>query len=173
MACVWIVAACLPVTVQAACDRARPEADRVRDTATGLTWRRCASGSVPRDGRCLGAPLLMGHAQARRHAIDTGEGWRLPTLAELQGIVERRCRNPAVNAQVFPDVTELYEGGAKYWSSTSAKELPGLFYNVDFMDGTIDANSAGIAMGVRLVRASASRPSRPQPKRAGARPSTG
>lgn len=103
----------------------------------------------------------MGHAQARRHAVEAGEGWRLPTLAELQGIVERRCRNPAVNAQVFPDVTELYEGGAKYWSSTSAKELPGLFYNVDLMDGTIDANSAGIAMGVRLVRPSASRPSRP------------
>lgn len=94
--------------------------------------------------------MTLGEAEG--YAKQLGDGWRLPTLNELLGIVEQRCSKPSINAEVFPGVVELYEGQAKYWSRTPFKEIPSLFHNVDFMDGSVDANSRGVAMGVRLVR---------------------
>lgn len=90
--------------------------------------------------------------EAERHAKKLGSGWRLPSLTELLGIVEQRCSKPAINAEIFPGIVVLYEGQAKYWSRTPFREIPSLFHNIDFMDGSVDANSRGITMGVRLVR---------------------
>jgi len=102
--------------------------------------------------QCKGEAKLMKWVAAERYASQRGGGWRLPTLNELLGIVEKRCSNPSINQKIFPGVIELYKGQAKYWSSTPYQEIPTLFYNVDFLHGTVDANSQGIVMGVRLVR---------------------
>jgi hypothetical protein len=94
----------------------------------------------------------MTFVEAEAYCQGPRSGWRLPTMAELLSIVEKRCRNPAIDSETFPGVVELNEGQAKYWSQTPFREMPGLFLNVDFMDGSTDANTRGIAMGVRLVR---------------------
>jgi hypothetical protein len=122
------------------------------DRQTGLIWRRCAIGATWRANRCVGTARLMTLTDAGKVARQAGEDWRVPTVEELYSLVERRCRYPAINAAVFPDVRELYEGKAKYWSVSSVKDLPQLFYNIDFLDGGIDANTRGITMGVRPVR---------------------
>lgn len=133
-------------------DRFVVNGNEIHDLRTQLTWSRCSSGMTWQGNKCRGAAKLMTLMEAERYAKRSGGGWRLPSIDELLGLVEQRCSNPAINAEIFPDVSELYEGQAKYWSSTSFKEIPSLFHNVDFMDGTVDANSRGMAMGVRLVR---------------------
>lgn len=102
--------------------------------------------------QCKGTAKLLTLVDAEKHAQQLKEGWRLPTINELMGLVEERCKNPSINSEIFPGVIELYEGKAKYWSRTPFEEVPTLFHNVDFIDGGIDANSRGIMMGVRLVR---------------------
>ena len=126
--------------------------NEVHDTRTQLMWSRCPVGMTSQGTQCKGAAKLMSLVEAERYARERGDGWRLPTINELLGIVEQRCSNPAINTKIFPGVIELYEGKAKYWSRTPYQDVPTLFYNVDFLDGSVDANSQGIAMGVRLVR---------------------
>jgi hypothetical protein len=126
--------------------------NEVLDTRTKLTWSRCPLGMNLMGNQCSGSAKLMTLQEAKRHSKQLGSGWRLPSISELLGIVEQRCSNPAINAEIFPGVVELYEGQAKYWSRTPFQEIPSLFHNVDFMDGSVDANSPGIVMAVRLVR---------------------
>lgn len=122
------------------------------DTQTRLTWSRCAVGQTYRAGKCMGSARLMTFVEATHYAKGLPGGWRLPLVAELLGIVERRCTAPAINPQIFPGVEALFEGSAKYWTRSPFPDLPGMFINVDLIDGSVDANSRGIAMGVRLVR---------------------
>lgn len=88
---------------------------------------------------------------AKKLVQKLGNGWRIPTIEELYGIVETKCSNPAIDTVVFPDVKNLGEG-LSYWSISRMKELPKLVYYVDFMNGQVDAHSGGFVMAVRPVR---------------------
>ncbi len=122
------------------------------DPQTQLTWQRCSVGTTwTSDEGCVGKVKLLGLDKARQSAQQLGEGWRVPTIQELYSIVEQRCFNPAINARVFPAVTNLGEG-APYWTDTRIEEIPSLIYFVDFIDGSIDGHSQGFPLAVRLVR---------------------
>lgn len=86
------------------------------DKRTGLTWFRCAAGEFWHEGQCLGIANLMRWTDALAYAesskIAGFSDWRLPTVDELQGIVEEECINPAINPFVFPSATADI-----YWSS--------------------------------------------------------
>lgn len=122
------------------------------DRKTRLTWQRCGHGQHYRGDRCLGALKPLTLDEARRAAREAGKGWRVPAVEELASLIKKKCSAPMLNRQVFPDVTEIAEGMAKYWSSTRDKDMPMLTYNIDFIAAGFDANTAGIRMGVRLVR---------------------
>lgn len=146
----------------AECDRSKqpaPGAPRfvasggeVRDTTTRLVWNRCAAGMKWAGTTCTGTPMVVTLAEARSHAKKLGGGWRVPSIEELNSIVDRSCKNPAIDPDLFPGVAEMHEGKAKFWSSSPVREFPPLFYNIDFMDGLTDANSRKMGMAVRLVR---------------------
>ena len=122
------------------------------DSKTRLTWQRCGYGQQFRDGRCVGALTLVTPDEAAQAARKAGTGWRVPTVDELASLVTQRCRPPMLNPQVFPDVRAVSEGKAAFWSSSRHEALPMLTYNVDFIAPAVDANTAGVSMGVRLVR---------------------
>ena len=122
------------------------------DSKTKLTWQRCGFGQHYKDGRCLGTLKLVTHTEAKQAALKAGKGWRVPSLDELASLIEKRCLAPMLNQVVFPGVREIAEGKAKYWSSDRDKDLPTLIYNVDFLGPAMDANTSGIALGLRLVR---------------------
>ena len=122
------------------------------DRKTKLTWQRCGFGQHYKDGRCSGALKLVTHTEAKQAALKTGKGWRVPSLDELASLIEKRCVAPMLNQAVFPGVREIAEGKAKYWSSDRDKDLPTLIYNIDFLGPAVDANTSGIALGLRLVR---------------------
>jgi hypothetical protein len=122
---------------------------KARDRVSGLIWQRCSLGTTW-DGknRCVGQTAYLGLNEATAAATD---GWRVPSGAELQGIVDVGCGSPVVDPTVFPDIRPDDEGHAKYWT-TSAFGTLDLYWNFDFVDGLADSNSRGIRLAVRLVR---------------------
>ncbi|MBO0612125.1 MAG: hypothetical protein RL122_88 [Pseudomonadota bacterium] len=111
----------------------------VTDSRSGLTWKKCLEGQ---DGReCSGSPRRMSWDKA----ADTAQaGWRLPTLAELRGLVEHRCTAPAVNLEIFPHMRAV-----GVWSSDQSDPRA---WSLDFSKGKAYENFKGAGMYVRLVR---------------------
>jgi formylglycine-generating enzyme required for sulfatase activity len=109
----------------------------VYDTKTKLTWQQ-AVPSTPYtwDGAktyCAGLNLA-------------GTGWRLPTVKELQTIVDDSRTSPAIDTTAFPATPSDY-----FWSSsTSAGSSIGWFVVFDY--GYTGNLSRFIALDVRCVR---------------------
>ena len=111
----------------------------VNDTATGRTWQQSVT-----DG---GSGLSWDAATASCAGL--GDGWRLPSLTELQSIVDDTTRYPAIDTAVFPtDPADLF------W--TSSPELTiggqGSIFAVFFGDGSTNANFWSNQGRVRCVR---------------------
>ncbi len=125
----------------------------VFDEKTQLTWSRCSVGVTWKQGvGCVGSPKLMSLDEAKHFAKKLGNGWRVPTIDELCSILEPRRGKNAINQKVFPDIRDLGEGEAPYWSITKVEDVPTLVYYADFMRGRVDGHSKGFALAVRLVR---------------------
>lgn len=122
------------------------------DQTTKLTWDRCSVGTSWNGSKCTGSVKLIPLDVANDMALKRGNGWRVPAIEELAGIVELKCTDPAINTKVFPGVDDFGENSAPYWSSTQIKQMPGLFYFVDFLCGDVDGHTKGFSLAVRLVR---------------------
>jgi ankyrin repeat protein len=88
----------------------------VRDVRTGLMWMRCAVGQTWIENRCIGNPELLPWNRATLLSISAGgfSDWRLPTLIELKGLIDRQYGRPAIEPSVFFG----FEGDAFYWTAT-------------------------------------------------------
>jgi hypothetical protein len=81
-------------------------ADTVVDTVTHLTWQRVMAPTL------LTEPQGVSYCQT----LDAGSmtGWRLPTIKELQTLVDVRQIKPAIDTNAFPDTPPT----GTFWSST-------------------------------------------------------
>lgn len=122
------------------------------DERTNLTWARCDVGRVWQGTSCAGESRPLTFDAAPAAAIAAGAGWRLPTIAELAGLVDRTCGNPATDRVAFPGIVADDVGKASYWSGTPSTEVPGMSYVVDFISGDVDMRSADVPLRLRLVR---------------------
>jgi hypothetical protein len=68
----------------------------------------------------------------RHHGADS---WRLPTLAELQGVLDRKNYNPAVGKEMHSRVMP----SGTYWTSTQAAGQSNFAWSVNLMLGAVDA----------------------------------
>ena len=134
--------------------RFEPRGAEVFDRATGLLWQRCSVGQryEAATGRCQGKATLLRHAEARAHARSLGDGWRLPSVAELRGLVDARCGVPTIDPRAFPGFGYPPQQGMPYWSATPFETLPGMSYHVDFSAGDVDVRTRTFALGALLVR---------------------
>ena len=123
------------------------DGSEVRDTRTGLVWKRCAFGQSWDGSSCSGFPSNRNWAAALAVAVNAGEGWRLPSVRELQSIVEFCRHDPAINLQVFPNTFTF-----DVWTSSPYVGLPGGALVVDFQNGRSSWSNKGINRSVRLVR---------------------
>lgn len=121
----------------------------VTDTHTGLMWKKCLEGQE--GGNCFGHPSLAPWELAASYAQHANTGrfagysdWRLPTLDELESIVETSCQEPSVNLQVFPRTP-----AAGLWSGNQADPLA---WSLDFSKGRAFQNLKVGGKYVRLVR---------------------
>ncbi len=92
----------------------------ITDTQTKYVWLRCALGMHWNGTTCEGKTLTYDWNSANNvidelNAKKLGghSNWRLPTQAELQGIVEQQCFKPAINLKAFPFTPE-----SGFWTAT-------------------------------------------------------
>lgn len=129
------------------------------DLRFGLAWQKCSYGQTwdKSDGRCKGEQKTFptwSDAIASQDAINAEKAnghsdWRLPSIKELQSIVERRCRQPAINDAIFNGTAV-----GVYWSNTPDPTInPQLGGRIiDFTDGAEFYRSTAPLKYVRHVR---------------------
>jgi hypothetical protein len=95
----------------------------VYDTKTKLTWQQTVS-----------TQKASWEAAKNYCASIGGIGWHLPTMKELQTIVDYSRSNPSVDANVFPSTPADW-----FWSATSAAKYASSSYPqvwaIDFYGG--------------------------------------
>lgn len=129
-----------------------------RDLTTGLAWKTCAEGKS--GSTCsTGANLALNWADAQTqctglNSANSGSGyagyrnWRLPTMAELETIIDLGASSPAITLAAFPG-TDI---GA-YWSVTTVPVATTNAWRVDFNEGSSNQAGKNLTGAVRCVAA--------------------
>lgn len=122
----------------------------VTDNSTGLIWKRCSEGLS--GAKCEDGTVKTYNWKEAKNAAETSkfagrQDWRLPTIKELDTIVEYQCSMPAINQTVFPATPAL-----NFWSSSLYSGYPNGAWNLNFNDGVRDSCSMNYSLYVRLVR---------------------
>lgn len=110
--------------------------DVVHDLATGLTWEHT-----------LDTTRMFTWEEAAARCAARGPGWRVPSLTELQTIIDDAREYPAIDESVFPGTPRVV-----FWTSTQHAESTGTSWYVDFFYGATDADVRTRAYQVRCVR---------------------
>ena len=152
-ACLLAVMMVLALSLQAQAASFMARDHLVVDLRFGVEWLRCTVGKVWNGETCVGEAVRLNHEQIEiaieQASEQLGEGWRLPTLEELEGLVCEECGRPMIDADVFP-TTEA----EPYWTGEengfSAKNY---FFSVNFFNGwTFGRFPPSKPLAVRLVR---------------------
>ncbi|MBI5544659.1 MAG: DUF1566 domain-containing protein [Deltaproteobacteria bacterium] len=115
--------------------------DTVYDTATRLTWQRAVSSTTRSwaDSKSYCASLSL---------AGFSSGWRLPTVSELETLVDRTTYNPAIDSTAFPGTQSEH-----FWSSSSTDAAGGGdAWQVYFYGGGSDWHSQSNYYFARCVR---------------------
>ncbi len=148
------VADCNPnITASTPTGRFTTTPDTVSDNITGLMWMRCSLGQS--GGGCsTGSAATYTwetalYSPAAANAVNTyGYGdWRLPNSKELASIVEVKCFDPAINANVFDNTPSAF-----YWSSSPYAGNNISAWGVNFNYGSDSHSNKDYSRYVRLVR---------------------
>jgi Protein of unknown function (DUF1566) len=127
------------------------EETEVTDGATRLIWRRCAEGLALRNGACTGTASTFRHEQAleraRTEATTTGVAWRLPSVKELESILDLRRSTPTIAQSEFPATPAAY-----FWSSAPDVGQASYEWGVNFGYRDVSYGYRDISLYVRLVR---------------------
>lgn len=123
-------------TVPCGAKRYEPQAGGlVVDHATGLTWQRALD------------PGSYSYPDALTTCASLGAGWRVPSLKELQTIVEDTDEYPAIDPDAFPDTPSV-----DFWTSSLDAAGTGSAWYVDFFYGASDNDVQARTFRVRCVR---------------------
>jgi hypothetical protein len=114
-------------------------AETVADTQSGLTWQR----AVP--------DASYSWADAKTYceglSLASQTGWRLPTVKELQTLVDIAAANLSIDAKAFPSTP-----ASNFWSSSPYASNASAAWAVYFYDGSTYASATTSADRVRCVR---------------------
>jgi hypothetical protein len=117
-----------------------PATGTVYDTKTKLTWQQTATSVMYAwaDAKtyCAGVGATLG-----------GTGWRLPTLKELQTIVDETREAPSIDPTVFPGASADF-----FWSSSPVAGVPSFAWAVNFHWGASYVYALTSSNAVRCVR---------------------
>jgi uncharacterized protein DUF1566 len=123
----------------------------VTDNATGLVWQRCVLG-VSGANCDAGAARFASQADAASgcSSLNLGgwpTGWRLPTVKELQSIVDMRAVAPAIDSTAFPGGSTYY-----FWTSTPYAGDATRAWTVHFSGGFTPTYATTSTLEARCVR---------------------
>ena len=110
----------------------------VFDTKTQLTWQRSP----------LSDPAAWADAGDKCDKLKSADlTWRLPTVNELQSLVDESRTNPAIDPLAFPDTP-----AAAFWTSTGVAGFQSLWaWTVSFADGTTSYSTLSSTVYIRCV----------------------
>ena len=110
----------------------------VSDTDTGLMWKQDhEEGTYPFDEACGLKSDCAGF-----------DDWRLPTIDELNSLVDRSRVNPAIDVTAFPSTPYIW-----FWSSSPYAGSEFTAWRVSFYGGVVNNDGyRGCSYAVRLVR---------------------
>jgi hypothetical protein len=112
----------------------------VLDTKTGLTWTQAASNTELTE---VGAVAYCGSLTT------AGGGWRLPSVGELETLIDETRYNPAIDMTAFPATPT----SDFYWSQSGYENFLGFGWAVSFLYGIATVYmQAGQNGWVRCVR---------------------
>jgi hypothetical protein len=114
----------------------------VYDTKTKLTWQQTVASTTY---TWANAKTYCGSA-----AVSTslgGTGWRLPTLKELQTIVDYSQSNPSIDSTAFPSTPAAW-----FWSSSPLAGSSSFAWLVYFGNGSAYYDGVSATDSVRCVR---------------------
>ena len=107
----------------------------VYDAATGLTWQQDVDGnSYP-------------WSEAKAYCSGLSAGWRLPSMTELQSIVDDTGSSPTIDPSAFPNPP-----GTVFWTSSPVAGDSIYAWGVDFSNGTTINPDVTSAQRLRCVR---------------------
>ena len=110
----------------------------VTDTKTGLMWQQATSSNMLWDGALQYCEDLT---------LASHDDLRLPTIQELQSIVDYSRHNPAIDTAYFPGTLPSW-----YWSSTTYAYDSSYAWCAYFYDGYVSSCGKGNYLDVRAVR---------------------
>ena len=90
----------------------------VHDAGTGLTWQQTAPAA------------LYTWDEAKAYCRSLGAGWRLPTVKELESLIDDLRSDPAMDPAAFPSALS-----GNFWSLTVYMGAPASPWLIDFSDG--------------------------------------
>ena len=106
----------------------------VIDIRSGVEWLRCSIGQTWDGNTCTGKIVKLNHDdinQAIKLANEQlGGNWRLPSLAELEGIVCHDCEGVKIDEAAFPNTS-----AEPYWTNEQNPYATRHYYTVNFFTG--------------------------------------
>ncbi len=108
-----------------------PAPGTVYDTKTKLTWQQTAPSATYSWTQaltyCAGVGKTLG-----------GAGWRLPTVKELQTLVDESRSSPSIDPTAFPGApsTTFWTSSNPFKTTAAASATPSQVWIVSFIDGT-------------------------------------
>lgn len=106
----------------------------VIDIRSGVEWLRCSIGQTWDGNTCTGKIVKLNHDDINQ-AINLaneqlGGDWRLPSLAELEGIVCHDCKGVKIDEAAFPNTS-----AEPYWTNEQNPYATRHYYTVNFFTG--------------------------------------
>jgi hypothetical protein len=112
----------------------------VLDTKTGLTWTQAVADMEKSEQDAVSYCSSLQTA---------GGGWRLPSVGELQSLIDESRYNPALDINAFPNAPVA----DPYWSQSGYENFLGFGWAVSFLYGiTTVFTQSGQVGNVRCVK---------------------
>ena len=106
----------------------------VIDLQHGVEWMRCSVGQIWNGTDCEGVAVQLTQDDVAKAIViantQLGPGWRLPSRAELEGLVCKACAPVKIELDSFPNTL-----GEPYWTGEVNGFAPRHIWTVNFMTG--------------------------------------
>ena len=124
------------------------DGQEVTDTATRLTWKRCAEGMRWNGKVCSGKAMRYSFAGAKKEAANGAAAWRIPTRDELVALVDKTAkRKPRIDTKAFPQTPSR-----SFWATRAGSDDNLNAWLVSFSSGRVTGNAGQAKFPLRLVR---------------------
>jgi hypothetical protein len=106
----------------------------VIDLQNAVEWMRCSVGQQWDGKTCAGEAVALNHDEIAKAIVianeQVGPGWRLPSLAELEGLVCETCAPVKIELDSFPNTM-----AEPYWTGEVNSFASRHIWSVNFMTG--------------------------------------